>query len=236
MDEQKHTLSAAENEAKQANSAVDESRRALGKAGLAAPVVLATLVSRPVLADVCPTPSAAGSGNASQHPRTGITCTGLGTKTPDTWRRGNNSRWPNQIGGNDFRPSDDFHPLFTADIDNLNLMIRKSTGNNATRSMTLGEVLNLPDIPDGYDTNNTGFNSGAMVSGHSMAAWFVAALLGSATGLYGNPAVLKTIGPDPSVRGIQDEYARNGVFEYTATKKWDATKIVQYFVDPWSLL
>lgn len=216
---------------------VDESRRSLAKAGLAAPAVLATLLSRPVLADVCPTPSAAGSGNLSQHPKASSgACTGLGANNPGTFAVNGSAdkKFDNQLPAYGYQTNDPFHPLFTGVAGNLYVMVwnNKNQHGSGTRSMTLNEV--LKGAPPA-DEQATGFNMGTTVAGYSMAQWFVAALLGSATGLFGNPPVLPPTG-EPSVKGIEDEFARKSVYEYTATKTWDALKIVQYFQDPWSML
>jgi hypothetical protein len=220
--------------ASQGRQNIDQTRRKLASAGLGGSAVLLTLVSRSVLADVCPTPSAAGSGNASQHGQTGTPCTGLGTNNPGTWVRTGNSVWPGQIGFS-YKPNDDFHPLFTAST-HLNVIIYKNDQQKDTRSMTLNEVLDAATNPVDTILQPPNFDMGEVVDGYPMAAWFAAALLGAATGLFGNPPILKPEGVDPSVRGIEDEYARTSFYQFAASKSWGAAKIVQYFRNPWSLL
>src|SRR5271169_804135 len=59
-------------------------RRRLLQGGLAAGPVLMTLVSRPVLAQQCQTPSGFCSGNASVAAGAGSICTG---RTPGYWKQ-----------------------------------------------------------------------------------------------------------------------------------------------------
>ena len=67
------------------------SRRRLLQGGLAAAPVLMTLVSRPVLAGQCTSPSGFVSGNASTASR-GVNCTG---HTPDYWADSQHfGEWP----------------------------------------------------------------------------------------------------------------------------------------------
>lgn len=65
-------------------------RRRFLQGGLAATPVLLTLVSRPVLAQQCTTPSGYVSLNASTAGR-GVSCTG---HTPDQWQNTSANGWP----------------------------------------------------------------------------------------------------------------------------------------------
>jgi hypothetical protein len=74
-----------------ATRGADPSRRRLLQGGLAAAPVLMTLVSRPVLAQQCTTPSGYVSANASTAGR-GVACTG---RTLGYWKNSQNfSSWP----------------------------------------------------------------------------------------------------------------------------------------------
>lgn len=75
-----------------AHPPVDEKRRRLAKGGLAAPIVLGTLLSRPVLgaAPYNCTISGQMSGNVSSHGKP-VSCTSLGV-SPGYWK--NHEAWP----------------------------------------------------------------------------------------------------------------------------------------------
>jgi hypothetical protein len=84
-----------------AQSGPDRTRRRLTGSALGASVIF-TLASRPVLADVCLSPSGFASGNLSKH-GTPVVCQG---KSPATWAGQNQNTYP---GGNPkFR--DEFSP------------------------------------------------------------------------------------------------------------------------------
>jgi hypothetical protein len=84
------------------------SRRRLLQGALAGAPVLMTLVSRPVLAATCTTPSGFVSANAS-HPGA-ASCSGNG---PTTWytNRNVNNFWPSP-----YKPNDNFKKYFTPDL------------------------------------------------------------------------------------------------------------------------
>jgi hypothetical protein len=87
------------------------SRRRLLRGGLAAAPVLMTLVSRPVLAQVCTTPSGYVSANASTAGR-GVACSG---RTPDYWVQHPNE-WPSGFKASNpqaTRFNDQFSPPLT---------------------------------------------------------------------------------------------------------------------------
>jgi hypothetical protein len=81
------------------------SRRRLLQGALASAPVLMTLVSRPVLAAQCTTPSGFVSANAS-HPGAAI-CSGNG---PTSWYN-NQASWPSP-----YKPNDNFKKYFTPDL------------------------------------------------------------------------------------------------------------------------
>jgi hypothetical protein len=91
-------------------------RRRLLRGGLAAAPVLMTLVSRPVLAQQCQTPSGFVSGNASVAVGAGPTCQG---RTPGYWKQ---SQWfhswvppyyPTTVGGQGGHQATLFDAVFT---------------------------------------------------------------------------------------------------------------------------
>lgn len=197
---------------------VDPTRRKLAVAGGSA--VLATLASRPVLGCTCLTPSAAGSGNHSQHHPPACS----GGSTPQWWIDNVKHKpdgtpkldknWPNTT----FMPNTTFHPTFTAG-SYLNMSDSSGT------SYTFWEVL-------------TGLKGGIAIAPQvlgpdNLAKWFVAGLLSASKNQYGG--VIQALGPDPSVRGIEDEFARNGYFQATAGKQWGAPTIIAYLQDPGSV-
>lgn len=200
---------------------VDASRRRFAKAGLGGSAVLITLASRPVLGATCLTPSAAGSGNHSQH-NPAVCDGGL---DPQWWIDNvvKNAQGEPRLGqkwvGTDYTPNQVFHPLFTAGTY-LNMF--RPNGN----SLTFWQVLT------GQFGNGNPINP--QVAGPTgLAKWFVAGLLSASKNRYGG--VIQPIGPDPSVRGIEDEFARNGFFQPTAGKQWNASTIIAYLQDPGSV-
>jgi len=210
---------------------VDASRRRFAKAGLGGSAVLITLASRPVLGATCLTPSAAGSGNHSQH--NPVACT---PQNPQYWidnvpkvasgpNAGNiavDSVWP----GTTYKPGDVFHPLFTATI-----AFEYMDGAGIA-----GSSYNLYEVLSGNNINPAGVVGTPITNftdPNSIGPWFVAGLLNAAAGNYGG--VIQAIGPDPSVRGIEDEFARNGFFAPTAGKQWYADTIKAYLNDPGSV-
>ncbi|MCU0842870.1 MAG: hypothetical protein MUC79_14290 [Thiobacillaceae bacterium] len=227
MNKQQHPQPDLPRDVQQNSPSVDQSRRSFGKAGLAAPVVLATLASRPVLGATCLTPSAAGSGNHSQH--NPVACT---PKNPAWWlanvpkkSNGNidtDAKWP----GTSYKTGDLFHPLFTA----------TSSFEYKDGAGTAGNSYNLYEVLSGRNINGGGQDQGPIsnyTDSSAIGPWFVAGLLNASAGNYGG--VIQAIGPDPSVRGIQDEFARNGFFAPTAGKKWYADTIKAYLNDPGSV-
>jgi hypothetical protein len=76
---------------------IDEQRRRLTKGGLAAPIVIGTLLSRPVLGDAphhC-TISGQVSGNMSTHDQSTL-CSSLGS-SPSVWANSSPSSWPGSL-------------------------------------------------------------------------------------------------------------------------------------------
>jgi hypothetical protein len=188
---------------------VNASRRRFAKAGLGGSAILVTLASRPVLGATCVSPSAAGSGNHSQH--NPVACTPL---TVQQWIENVPADHSVKWTGTNYAPNDPFHPLFARGgfLDFYK---------DATTSYSLWDVLtgNTPSAPVAGPTD--------------LGKWFVAGLLNASDGNYGG--VIQTVGPDPSVRGIEDEFAHKGYFEPTAGTKWYADTIKAYLKDPGSV-
>jgi hypothetical protein len=123
-----------------------------------------------------------------------------------------NGTWP----GTTYQPGNAFHPLFTKGN-----FLNFSSNSSQTQFYSLWEVL-------------TGATPNAPVPGPAdLGKWFVAGLLNASAGNYGG--VIQAIGPDPSVRGIEDEFARNSYFQATAGKQWTASTIIAYLQDPGSV-
>lgn len=196
---------------------IDQTRRKLASAGLGGSAVLLTLASRPVLGATCLTPSAAGSGNHSQHNPIACTPQNLQYWIDHVPRNSggqvqNNTVWP----GTTFKPGDAFHPLFTKGP-----YLNFSSNPSQTQSYSLWEVL-------------SGTTPNAPVPGPTdLGKWFVAGLLNASANYYAG--VIQPTGPDPSVRGIEDEFATNGYFQATAGKQWGASTIIAYLQDPGSV-
>jgi hypothetical protein len=218
------------------HSEVNVARRRFAKAGLGGSAILVTLASRPVLGATCMTPSAAGSGNHSQHVNN-PTCilktdsdfisNAVGYNPADG---SGASLWPSP-----YKPDALFHPFFTA---GGSLNYRDSSSSN---SYTLFEVLvgrkwpivsgNRVVIPANWATTWTTLISPTVAS--PLAQAFVVALLNAAppNNYY---VVLPDMG-EPSVKGIEDEYAHNGYYEVTAGQKWYADTILKYLQNPGSV-
>ena len=95
------------------------SRRRLLQGGLGAAPVLMTLVSRPVLAQECLTPSAFVSGNASTGGQPAL-CTGL---TPGSWKQSQhfsswNGYYPTTVPGPGGHSATTFNSVFTPPFPN----------------------------------------------------------------------------------------------------------------------
>lgn len=194
------------------SDAVDPSRRKLTGAALGVSAIL-TLASRPVLATVCNSPSAAVSGNLSQHGAPAV-CRG---KSPGYWKEHPGS-WPspyvpgtytgqkNQVAN--WSGGTLFHPLFSgsqfkADID----------GNPVTpkTSLSMMQVMIMSD----------GNNPWGLTDPDNLGMHIVAALLNAKAGLV---SVLS----ETLVINMWNEWASQGYFEPTAGVQWSSAQIVAY--------
>lgn len=210
------------NEAKPSDE-FNPSRRKLTGAALGVSAVF-TLASRPVLAGVCQTPSAALSGNLSQH-GTPTTCSGLspgfykehaeswpipylpGTATnPNAKGSGYTNQVQNWSGGNGTL----FHPIFSGSQFMANI---DGDSDTAKTSLSMMQVMIMSD----------GNNPWGLKDPDNLGAHIVAALLNAKAGL--TPVLSET-----QVIGMWNEWASNGYFEPTANVKWTSAQIVKYIV------
>jgi hypothetical protein len=199
-------------------AAVDQSRRKLAGAALGVSAIL-TLASRPVLAGQCVTPSAACSGNLSQH-GTPTTCSG---KSPGYWKQ-HPEQWPTPYtpGGcsnqcnkcEKWSGGTSFHPIFklisngkcnsfNADFD--------SNPISAPTSLSMMQVMMM----------NDGSNPWGLSDPDNLGMHIVAALLNAKKGL-------TPILSESDVINMWNEWATKGYFEPTASVHWSSAQIVQY--------
>ncbi|MBT9589828.1 MAG: hypothetical protein IV089_02765 [Thiobacillus sp.] len=201
------------------DDAFNPSRRKLTGAVLGVSAVF-TLASRPVLAGQCMSPSAAVSGNLSQH-GTPTVCSGLSPgywkEKPESWPSpyapgtATNSKvkgpgYTNQV--QNWSEGTLFHPIFSgsqfmADLDD-----------NATTAKTSLSMMQVMIMSDG--NNPWGLNDPDNLGAH-----IAAALLNAKAGL---TPVLSEV----QVINIWNEWALKGYFEPTANVKWTSAQIVEY--------
>jgi hypothetical protein len=185
------------------NDKVDRFRRKLGL-GLGASAIF-TLASRPVLAGACTTPSAAASGNLSQHGPV-ITCTG---KTPAEWvalAQNTNPGNPN-IPGNGFPLGGnvEFNDVFA----NGNGIDWPNGANGR-----LYEVMNSTSNPD---------NGNANPKPNPISKEFAAALLNIRGGFV--PATVLT---EMKLIGMWNDWLPDGIFVPKLGATWDTNDIITY--------
>lgn len=214
---------------------INPSRRKLTGAALGVSAVF-TLSSRPVWAGQCMTPSAAVSGNLSQH-GTPTLCSGL---SPGYWKEHAES-WPPpyapgtatnaninpnasaSAGGQGYANQVQswsggtlFHPVFSgsqfmADIDG-----------NATTDKTSLSMMQVMIMSDG--NNPWGLNDPDNLGAHIVAA-LLNAKMGFTTGALSEAQIIN----------MWNEWWDNGgpnggYFEPTANVKWSSAQIVKYIV------
>ena len=197
---------------------VDQSRRKLAGAALGVSAIL-TLASRPVLAGQCVTPSAACSGNLSQH-GTPTTCSG---KSPGYWKQHPN-QWPlpylpgscsDQCNkANKWAGGTLFHPIFglvTNGIGNSFLADFDSNPISGPTSLSMMQVMKM----------NDGSNPWGLPDPDNLGMHIVAALLNAKKGL-------TPILSESDVINMWNEWATKGYFEPTANVHWSSAQIVQY--------
>jgi len=199
---------------------VDQSRRKLAGAAIGATAIL-TLASRPVLAGVCESPSAAFSGNMSHH-GTPITCSG---RSPGYWKQHPNN-WPapydagsatgqrnqaeNWSGGTLFHPT---FALVTNSVGNSFLADFDQIPTTAPTSLSMMQVMQM----------NDGDNPWGLSDPANLGMHIVAALLNAKAGF--TPVVSES-----DVINMWREWAIQGYFEPVAGVEWNAAAIVEYIV------
>ena len=183
----------------QADDPANPSRRRLTGAGLGVSAVF-TLASRPVLAGPCMSPSAASSGNLSQHGAPTI-CSG---RTPAQWVSAVNTGNPNNgyPGGNVT-----FHTPPPSSQD----------GVFVSGSRAAWGPFRLRQVMQAADNGNTGNTP------NPISKEFAAALLNIRGGFV--PAGVLT---EVNLIGIWNEWMFDGTYSPQAGVDWDATKIVNY--------
>lgn len=191
---------------------VDQSRRKLAGAAIGATAIL-TLASRPVLAGVCESPSAATSGNLSQH-GTPITCSG---RSPGYWKEKPN-KWPTNYDpgscsnkcnkAKNWSAGTLFHPLFAGDNFFANVDGNPMT---ITTSLSMMQIMHL----------NDGNNPWNLTDPDNLGAHIVAALLNAAAGL--TPVLSES-----DVINMWREWDSQTYFEPVAGVEWSSKDIVDY--------
>ncbi len=193
--------------------APDLSRRRFTKGGLAAPVVLATLASKPVLgASYHCTVSGKISGNTSA-PHGDGSCTVSGAKTADTWRNTPISQWPAEAKNDAGTSSRSF----------------KNTPKNG--SLKFSNVYKKPDNADARLMDVLTSNLKAGAPNPELGKEAVAAMLNalSLDGL-GGPTHFPISATE--VARLFNAVVNGGTVEPTATypgKRWGATEVLTYF-------
>ncbi len=208
---------------------VDETRRRLAKAGLAAPAVLGVLASRPVLGQSlhnC-TPSGHISGFASPNPN-GTICSNSGQ--PPSYYAGNKGNWPvgtyfinNNGGVRLFRNAPATLGVLFADAYQ-----RRNTSNGNLNPATVWDVLK------GFPVNST---TGAPLANQvleaksgfdtdlSLGAEAVAAVMNA---LKNYPSGFP-ISPQMVVKMFNNVVVSGGLDPVTSTATWNAAEVKAYF-------
>ena len=199
---------------------VDQSRRKLAGAAIGATAIL-TLASRPVLAGVCESPSAAMSGNLSQH-GTPIICSG---RSPGYWTQ-HPEKWPASYDAGDSTGQRNqaenwsggtlFHPTFALVTNSVGSSFLADFDNNPISAPTSLSMMQVMQMGEG--NNPWGLSDPANLGMH-----IVAALLNAAAGL--TPVL-----SEPDVINMWREWASQGYFEPAANVKWYAEDIVEYIL------
>jgi hypothetical protein len=186
----------------------DQSRRRFTQSGLAVSGVILTLASRPVLAEVCASPSGFQSLNATANPGVSHTgkhqgvCTG---RSASFWMD-NPGSWPaGYVSGKSQNENEGVSNKRSASSGKTGTLFRDAfrTTSSLYSKYTLLEVLQMKNDP------------------HQLGAHLVSALLNAAAGL---TPVLST----EKVITICHEYDQKGFFEPSAGIRWYPIDIVFY--------
>lgn len=210
---------------------VDEARRRLTKAGLAAPAVLGALASRPVLGQSlhnC-TPSGHISGFASPTPGAGVYCDSLG-QPPSYFANSGPSTWPSAFyatqGSNQvpllFRLSPAGVGALFADA----YVVKKTNNNQVARDASVWDVL------AGYPVQNSGspesnrylaMKAGYIDSQFTLGKEAIAACMNALL----NPSAFPI-----SARGVVDMFNNvitGGLDPVADGLTWNAAEVIEYF-------
>ena len=179
------------------NGEINPSRRKLAGAALGAGAIF-TLASRPVLAGVCNSPSAAASGNMSHH-GPAPNCTG---RSPAQWVASVNSNQTN----NGFPGT---NVVFNSVFANGNGIIWPNGANGRLR-----QVMDSTANPD---------NVNATPRPNPISAEFAATLLSIRGGRI--PTAVLT---EVALIGMWNDWRTTGTFQPKAGVNWDANQIVTY--------
>ena len=178
-------------------------RRRFLKAGLAAGPVIMTLQSKPVLGNVCHSPSGTMSGAMSQKAGQIKTCNGY----PLSYWRNSGSAGGGGVGWVGIRPDLPYHPAFRLGIVSGSQQFL--TAGLKSRPLTMYEVLCADAAQDPYG-----------LCGH-----FITALLNINSGRI--PAAVMD---QTRLSQLWVEWSRTGRYRPSGqSKAWDAADIVQYF-------
>lgn len=213
---------------------VNEQRRRLTKGGLAAPVVIGTLLSRPVLGAAPHNCTISGqlSGNVSTHVQ-GV-CSTLGL-SPSTYAAMNPSSWPNATL--DFVDAQNNPVLFRLApmgqavkfanafqnklINGQNTTYADSSVRDVLKGVPVnngGNAINnaVLEVKSGFDTAN----------GVALGQEAIAAYMNAADGIKGYPAF--PISAPQVVAMFNAVIVTNGIYDATGVN-WNAAQVLAYF-------
>jgi hypothetical protein len=202
---------------------INEQRRRLAKVGLAAPVVMGTLLSRPVLGAPYHNCTISGqlSGNTSTHEQAETCAIGVG---PITWR--DRTTWTNtspltpdtllkaaMVNGKTFELAYKKKSRTNASVTTMYLV---GTGTGGADDVTLKDVLTLPAWP----------------GGNGMDAPINPALGKAAIANTLNALVIGTTFPlkPEQVIDMFNQTHPTGTYQVNDTLFWDAASVLAYFI------
>jgi hypothetical protein len=206
---------------------VNEQRRRLAKGGLAAPVVIGALLSRPVLGAAPHKCTISGqlSGNVSTHGTT-VLCSSLG-QTPAYYAGIAPSSWPNAATDflNNGSPRAFADTPFSRSPKFADAFERYNTANNNTGVATVLDVLQ-----GDWDLNNAnrtlrvrltgGFDT---ANGKALGMEAVAAYMNAAD------QTKYPITQQDVVAMFNSVIVLNGLYHYSSTVTWNASQVLAYF-------
>ena len=207
---------------------VNEQRRRLAKSGLAAPIVIGTLLSRPVLGAAPHKCTISGqlSGNVSTHGTT-VLCSSLG-QTPAHYAGIAPASWPNAT--TDFLNSSNaprafVNTPFSRPQKFADAFERYNTANTNTG------VANVLDVLQGdWDLNNTNRTLRVRLTGGFDTANGIALGM-EAVAAYMNAAdqTKYPITQQDVVAMFNSVIVLGGLYHYSSTVTWNASQVLAYF-------